>query len=387
MWRLAEDTLDAEDLEALATWLRSSPRLTQGELVREFERAWSRWLGVADSVFVSSGTTANFALVATAARRIGATPRVGVAAVTWSTNISPSLLLKHDVTVFDVDRRTLGVDETQVLQAIERREIDILFVTHLLGLDALTDRVLDAAAAADVIILEDCCESHGARHGDRKVGTLGLGSTFSFYYGHHMSTIEGGIISTNDVDFADELRLMRAHGLARESARFQEYSRANPHHDPRFLFVSAGLNFRSTELNAFLGLRQLERLDERIEARNRNMRRFLDTAPDGIWRDFRTNGMSSFALPLIATDGERATEIRATIDRLDIESRPVVAGNLLDQPFAAEYGLRPYGGAAPVADHIHACGLYVGNGDHVSTDMVDTLTAALATDTDSGRQR
>ncbi len=378
MWRLASDTVTEDDVDALASWLRTHQRLTQGELVWEFERQWSAWLGVTDSVFVSSGTTANFALVATVARRLSRRPRVGVAAVTWSTNVTPSLLLGHEVVVFDVDRQTLGVDAQQVLAAIEHDEIDILFVTHLLGLDALTDEVLEAAHRHNVVVLEDCCEAHGARHGSDKVGTFGLGSTFSFYYGHHMSTIEGGMISTNEPELAEELRLMRGHGLARETTRYAAHSSAHPNHDARFLFVSAGLNFRSTEVNAFLGLRQLERLDERIGVRNRNMAHFLDTAPAWLWTDYRTDGMSSFALPLIARDQAAAAGVVEVVAKLDIESRPVVAGNLLRQPFAAEYGLRPYGGASPVADHIHECGLYVGNGHHVSIEMVDALTDSLA---------
>ncbi|MDF1702025.1 MAG: DegT/DnrJ/EryC1/StrS family aminotransferase, partial [Planctomycetota bacterium] len=190
MWRLAEDTLSQDEINALADWLRRGERLTQGELVRQFEQAWSTWLGCADSVFVGSGTTANFALMACAAERVERpTPRVGVSAVTWSTNVSPSLLMGHEVVVFDVDPQTLGMRADAVCAAIENDEIDILFVTHLLGLNALTPQVVETAAKHGVILLEDCCESHGVRMGAAKGGTFGLGSTFSFYYGHHMSTI------------------------------------------------------------------------------------------------------------------------------------------------------------------------------------------------------
>jgi len=381
MWNLAEDTISTEDVDALADWLRTHPRLTQGDRVCEFERLWSRWLGVRHSVMMTSGTTANLALVSVAARRVDRTPpRVGVAAVTWPTNVTPSLLLGHDVVVFDVDRSTLGVNESHVCEAIERREVDIVFVTHLLGLNALTDRVLETADKNGVILLEDCCEAHGTRHDDRKVGTLGLGSTFSFYFGHHMSTIEGGIVSTNDAEVADDLRLMRAHGLARESVAFDELRALHPDIDARFLFTSIGLNFRPTEINAFLGIRQLEDLDQRIEHRNRNLAQFLRDAPDWLWKDFRTEGMSSFALPLIARDTRGASVIAAVVERLGIEARPVVAGNLLRQPFMRQERVRVHGGYAPVADQIHERGLYVGNGHHVDSAKVRQLTSALSSE-------
>ena len=382
MWQLARDTIGQDDLDALAEWLRTGPRLTQGELVRRFEQEWSAWLGVEESIMVGSGSVANFALVAVAAGRIrGRPPRVGVSAVTWSTNVSPSMLLGHEVVVFDVSPETLGVDEEQVVAALDEGRIDILFVTHLLGLDALTDHVLEAVHRNGVILLEDCCEAHGTRHGAAKVGTFGLGSTFSFYFGHHLSTIEGGMVSTNDPDVADEVRLMRAHGLARESSRFDRLSGANPDIDPRFLFVSAGLNFRSTEVNAFLGSRQLLGLDERIGHRNANMARFMEEVPPWLWREYRLDGMSSFALPVIARDQEGTARVRETIGRLGIESRPVVAGNLLRQPFVQGHDVAPYRETTPVADHVHDHGIYVGNGHHVTVGMAETLAHALGGDT------
>ncbi len=387
MWHLASDTLAASDIDALADWLRTHPRLTQGEQVRAFERQWSSWLGSAESVMVSNGSTANFALLACTARRIGKRhPRVGVAAVTWSTNVTPALLMGWPVTVFDVDPRTLGVDAEQVCSAMRNGDLDILFVTHLLGLNALSPAIVETAAATGVALVEDCCEAHGARYGARRVGTVGLGSTFSFYFGHHMSTIEGGMICTDDPAFADDLRLMRAHGLARESHDFDALAAQHPEIDRRFLFVMPGLNFRSTELNAFLGKRQLAQLDERIGVRNRNMSTFLDRVRNSpvagaIRTDYATEGMSSFALPLVSRDAATHRRVREIVDQLGVESRPVVAGNLAHQPMLAGYDVtvRP----TPVADHVHTCGLYVGNGHHVGEPMVhqlvDGLVAGLAT--------
>jgi CDP-6-deoxy-D-xylo-4-hexulose-3-dehydrase len=378
MWKLAEDTISVDEVHGLAEWLKTGPRLTQGDQVREFEERWSRWQGTAHSVFVSSGTTANLAAVLAAAERVPRRqPRIGVAAVTWSTNVTPSLLLGHEVVLFDVRLPTLGLDTDQVVTAMDAGEIDILFLTHLLGFNGLDERILSSAQRNGVVLLEDCCEAHGAEFRGQKVGSFGLASTFSFYFGHHMSTIEGGMVCTNDDDLADALRLIRAHGLARESRWFGEYAAQNPSVDPRFLFVKAGLNFRSSEINAWLGQSQLLRLDERIGQRNRNLRAFLENAPDLVYRDFLTQGVSSFALPLIARDREAARRVRSVVDAMSIESRPIAGGNLAIQPMLRRYDETVRVKPLPTATHIQECGLYVGNGHHVTEPMVLELARRL----------
>ena len=385
MWKLAEDTLDAQDFAALAAWIATCPQVTQGPLVRQFEQAWARWVGVPHAVMMTSGTTANFALIACAAQRVGRRPlRVGVSAVTWSTNLSPSLLMGHEVTVFDVAPGTLGVDPAAACEAMGRGELDVLFVTHLLGFNSLTQEMLEVAAKHGVLLIEDCCEAHGAHLGGRKVGSLGLAGTFSFYFGHHMSTIEGGMVTTADAELADALRLMRAHGLARESVQYDAYAAQYPEVDRRFLFVSAGLNFRATEINAFLGLRQLERLDARIAQRNANLTQLLKNLPEALWRDFATEGASSFALPLIAKNRDDAQRLRAVVDASGIESRPVVAGNILRQPMLRGYSVHAAPGGTPTADWVHQHGMYIGNGHHVTEAKVAAFCAALTAGFPSG---
>ena len=375
MWNLAEDTIDQSDLDALADWVIKKPRLTQGKLVAEFEESWSAWLGCRSSVMVGSGTDANLAMMIALGLTLKRPPRVGVSAVTWSTNLSPSILLGHKLRVFDVARETLGADPQQVLHAVENNLIDALFVTHLLGFDALLDEIIDACNNHEVLILEDCCEAHGTKHHNKKVGTLGLASSFSFYFGHHMSTIEGGIVSTNDPEFANLVRLIRSHGLARESEFFESYAADYPEIDPRFLFIIPGLNLRSSDLNAFLGLRQLARLDNQIKVRNENLDLFLDTAPIDLFRDFKREGVSSFALPIITNSPDARLRVVAKLRELGIEYRPIVAGNLLKQPFVHGIPLTAY--STPNADWVHDNGVYVGNGSHVSGNNIRTLTNEL----------
>lgn len=385
MWQLAEDTIDQHDLDALADWLKTHPHLTQGPEVRAFEAAWADWCHSPHAVFTSSGTTANLALVALAAERADKPAyreRVvfGCAALTWSTNLTPALLLGHDLHLFDVDPRTLGVDKAQVCEAIRQRHIDVLFVTHLLGLSAFggDDEILNCAAEHGVVVIEDACEAPGATHQGRKLGTLGLGGTYSFYYGHHMSTIEGGMIVTHDERLDDALRLFRAHGLARESRHYDDLASAHPDIHRAFLFIRAGLNLRNSDVGAFLGQRQLGRLDTAIARRNDNLAHFLRHLPEGYWRDFATEGVSSFSLPLIADTPARADATLKVVSRLGIEHRPVVGGDLSQQPFLTPYGDRVSKSPLDVTRHIHRCGIYVGNHGRLTTDPIDQLCAALA---------
>ena len=186
------------------------------------------------------------------------------------------------------------------------------------------------------------------------------------------------MVCTDDMDLADLLRMLRNHGLARSSERFDEFVTQNPSIDGRFLFMLSGMNYRSTEINAFLGLRQLEVLDERIAQRNTNLTQFLQEAPQWIWKDYNLDGVSSFALPLIAVDQRAHEAVTETLNELEIEARPIVAGNLRMQPFLRDLrhvSTRP--NELAVADHIHAYGTYVGNGHHVTPDMVSTLCEAL----------
>jgi CDP-4-dehydro-6-deoxyglucose reductase, E1 len=375
VWSLAEDTLSHDDLDSVAGWLRSYPLLTQGEVVRAFEESWSRWQGCEYSVMVNSGSSANLTIILALSLLYERPLRVGVAAVTWPTTLTPSILFGQQVTVFDVSRETLGVETTQVVQAIETGSIDVLFVTHLLGFVGLTEEIFEACRKHQIVLLEDCCEAHGAQFRGAKVGTLGLAGSFSFYFGHHMSTIEGGMVSTNDQEFADFVRLVRSHGLSRESYQSSKYANENPNIDPKFLFVAPGLNLRSTELNAFLGLRQLKKLDEFIATRNININFFLDNLPSKFFSGYTREGMSSFALPILCETQNKVEKVRNLLEDMAIEYRPIVAGNLLRQPFMKDRVVASY--PTPNSDWVHDHGVYVGNGNHLSIENISILLEKL----------
>ncbi len=197
IWPLMDDNITRGDLDAVIAYLQQpQPRLTHGEQVRAFEREWSEWLGVKYSVLVNSGASANLLTLAALREQAGG-GEIIVPPLTWVSDIAAVLQTGFDPVFVDIDPRTLGMDTEQVLQEITR-DTRAVFLTHILGYNALTQRLLDELAARKVPLIEDCCESHGATFNGRKVGSFGLVSNFSFYFAHHMSTIEGGMICTND---------------------------------------------------------------------------------------------------------------------------------------------------------------------------------------------
>jgi CDP-6-deoxy-D-xylo-4-hexulose-3-dehydrase len=371
-WPLMAEGVSESDRFALADFLRQTDRLTMGRQVRAFEAAWSEWLGCRYSVMVNSGSSANLLLLA-AMKQLRGTSDVVCQAVTWATNISPVVQCGFDLHLVDINLRNFGPDPNALDILLSGSRAPIVFLTHLLGFPAVTQQLLEICLRHGATILEDCCESHGARFDGRKVGTLGEGSTFSFYYGHHMTTIEGGMICTDREDLYRLLLLLRSHGLSRELPS----PPCVPDVDPRFTFLLHGYNVRPTELNGFLGLRQLPRLDSAIERRNRNLRTWLSSLdPDFFHTGFDTEGVSSFSLPVLLSKKCRAVlgAVRAALDEKGVESRPVISGNVARHPFLRDY--HPHG-SLENADYVHDRGLYIGNYPSVTEDQVREIASVL----------
>jgi len=376
-WKLMDDTVTLRDRLRMARFILTSSRLTQGPEVRKFEDKWSEWLGVKHSLFVTSGSTANSLLVS-AWKDLNDIPdgaKVIVPACTWVTNIAP--IIQNNLTpVFcDINLKDFSFDIT-ALETIAREYSDIrgIFVTHLLGFPAQVEKF--HKLFPDVDILEDVCESHGAylANGDR-AGTYDVGGTFSFYFGHHMTTVEGGMVSTNNTELYDLMRMKRSHGLARESTHFDAYKKIYSDINPQFLFVTDGYNFRNNEIGAVLGQSQLKRLNSMIAKRNENYRSFFHLLLDHedlfhlpTW-NIR---MSSFCFPLVSRSVETHNRLQELLKEYRIDYRPVVGGNLLKQPF-----LDGYKADCPNADILHERGLYLGNSHFVSDYNVEVLEEVL----------
>ena len=389
-WPLMRNNIARQDLDAVCALLQQDdPILTQSTNVRAFEEEWSRWLGVNYSVFVNSGSSANLLTLAALKELHGPGGEVIVPTITWVSDIAAVLHCGFEPVFTDIDPGTLGMDNEQVLAKITPRTRAV-FLTHVLGFSALSQPLLDELRRRGVPLLEDVCESHGATFGGRKLGTLGLASNFSFYYAHHLSTIEGGMVCTNNADLYDTCRMLRSHGMVREldsDSRKKEYADEYRDLSPDFLFAHAGYNVRSTEINAVIGRSQLRRLDDGVRRRTENLLLFLENLDPTAYRtDFAVEGSSNYALTLILKDARPALFRRVTAALRDhgVEFRRGTAGggNQVRQPYLRRLlgpeAWRDY----PRADHVHFYGLYIGNYPSLDRERIlrlcDILNGAAA---------
>ena len=382
-WPLMENNITREDLARLVDFLKSEPRLTQSGNVEKFEAQWSEWIGVRHSVFVNSGSSANLLTLA-ALRELYGTGEVIVPPLTWVSDIAAVLHCGFKPVFADIDPRTLGLAEEEVIRKINDKTRAV-FLTHILGYNAISEKLLKTLEASGVALIEDACESHGATFRGRRVGSFGLVSNFSFYYAHHLSTIEGGMVSTNDEKIYETVRMMRSHGLVREikSAGLKAaYGSAHPDLEPEFIFAFPAYNVRSTEINAVLGLSQLARLDANIAKRNRNMELFLKGLDPAKYRtDFATEGMSNYAFTLVLqkTSAALAPKVMETLRDHGVEFRRGASGggNQLRQPY-----LKKIFGAGeclkyPETEHIHFNGFYIGNYPDLEESKIGKLCGIL----------
>jgi len=371
-WPLMKDALTLWDKLKLIKFILETGQYTNGQKVRDFEEAWSKWLGCKHSLYVSSGSTANLLLVA-AVKELFKVPdgsRVLLPTNTWVTNVSPIIQLGLEPVFADISLRHFSFDTDKLKPD---PSIKIVFVTHLLGLDAPMERLKELYPGA--IFIEDICESHGVTgpDGKRRGADSSMGSTFSFYFGHHMTTIEGGMVSTNNRELYELMRLKRSHGLAREMSPeyFKAASEKYPDINSKFLFMTDGFNFRNTELGAVLGLGQLPKLDSFIEIRKNNYKVFCENMKE-LGEYFHlpeyTESNSSFVFPFICRNKEIYEKLKKYFDAHEVEYRPVVAGNLLRQPFLTKWR-NTY---APNADIVHKFGLYIGNNQFVTTQDINS---------------
>ena len=373
-WPLMKDTLTLWDRMKLAKFVLCSDKFTQGPMVEKFEAEWSKWLGAKHSLFVSSGSTANFLLLAAIKEKYGLKngDKVIVPACTWVTNVNPVFQLGLEPIFCDINLEDYSFDVSHLRAlAIIHPDIKVVFTTHLLGIPAPVDKY--KKIFTDAIFIDDVCESHGARNGN-KIGSDSTGATFSFYFGHHMSTIEGGMISTNDEELYDLMKLKRSHGLARVSNHFDKYAAKHPDIEKSFLFVTDGYNFRNTEIGAVLGLSQLKKLDHFIEIRRKRYKRFIDICYgcDKIYRVKYHSGNSSFCFPFIAKTKETKEKLIDAFNENGIEYRPIVGGNLLKQPY-----LKDRYADMPNANILHENGVYVGNNQFVTENDMDLILKIL----------
>ncbi len=384
-WPLMKNNIAREDLDAVCDLLhQDDPILTQSKNVEAFEEEWSRWLGVDYSVFVNSGASANLITLAAMKEMYGAGGEVIVPSITWVSDIASVLHCGFEPVFVDIDPRTLGMDNAEVLAKITPRTRAV-FPTHVLGYNALSRPLIDELKTRRIPLLEDVCESHGATFEDRKLGTFGLASNFSFYYAHHLSTIEGGMVCTNDYDLYETTRMLRSHGMVREmkcNGRKWDYSDEFPDLNPDFIFAFPAYNVRSTEINAVIGRSQLKRLDNANRRRIENLQLFLRNLDPDLYRtDFATEGSCNYAFTLILKHPDKGLceSVMTALRKSGVEFRRGTAGggNQLRQPYLRSLFGQDAWKACPNADHVHFFGFYIGNYPTLDRDRIQRLCELL----------
>ena len=381
---LMQNNITREDLDAVIDYLQQDdPILTQSKNVQTFEEEWSEWLGVKYSVLVNSGSSANQLTLAALRLNYPEGGEVVVPPLGWVSDIASVIQSGFTPVFADIDPHHLGMDTKQIVSALNENTRAVL-ITHVQGFNALTDELLVELKQRNILLIEDVCESHGAKHLGEKTGNFGWASNFSFYYGHHMSTIEGGMLCTNDPDLYQTFRMLRSHGMVRESTSEELkafYSNQYPDLNPDFIFAFPAYNVRNNEIGAIMGRNQLKRLDANIQLRNRNFKLFLDNLDVSKYRtDFRLEGSSNYALNLILQYADipftERLMMKMNEEKIEFRRGSAGGGNQLRQPYLRRLLGDSYQNL-PGVDHIHFHGFYIGNFSSLEEEKILRLCEIL----------
>jgi CDP-4-dehydro-6-deoxyglucose reductase, E1 len=373
--------------KSLKKFIQDAEQLSFGKECLKFEEQFAKWQKRKHCIFVNSGSSANLAIIQ-ALLNLGKIKKgdlVGFSAITWSTNVMPLIQLGLKPIPIDIELDTLNISSKSFEEVLKKYDIKMLFLTNLLGFCDDIDRIKSICDERKILLIEDNCESLGTVYKKRLLGNFGFASTFSFYVGHHMSTIEGGAICTDNSRLADMLRIVRAHGWDRNldhisQKKFRTRHKINSEFYSRYTFYDLGYNLRATEINGFIGNIQLTYLNEIVQKRKNN---FLEIAPviyqqkDTFYpiRYDHIDLISNFAVPVIC----KSTQIR---DKLvekcinKIEIRPLVGGDITKQPFSHKYIKKNY--SLPNATLINKQGFYFGNNPELTHKEIEEIKTVLS---------
>jgi CDP-6-deoxy-D-xylo-4-hexulose-3-dehydrase len=379
-WPLMSNAISETEKLELIKFITNSDRFTNGEKVKQFEEKWSKWLGVKYSTYVSSGSTANMMIMWLVKNNYFKKDKMKVLspACTWATNISTLKQFNIDFVLGDNDLENFGLSEKTLKEAKEKHpDINVVWATHLLGCP--NDVHIIKKYFPNAIVVEDCCESHGATINNKKVGSIGVASSFSFYFGHHMTTIEGGMVCTNDKLLHQMSLMVRSHGMSREltdNNMRKEFEENNKEIHSKFLFPVDGFNFRNTEINAVLGTSQLGNLDSFIETRKNNLNIFVSIIKryPNHFLEFNTDGNSSMTLPFICKNKTTKDNLIIALENNGVETRPFLVGNITKQPF-----LKSHEQTLDLsnADFLHENAFYIGNSQFINQEHFTKLSSIL----------
>ena len=382
MISLVSDTINREDINALIEWLSQEPmpRLTKGPLTSELEAKWAKKIGTKYSVFVNSGSSA--ILLMLAALNEGEylkNKKIVAPALSWVTDVSSPMLLGLETILCDCNLEDLSCDLNQLKQIFEDHRPSVFISVAPLGFVPKMKELMDLCEEYGVILLEDICESMGSKYRDNYLGSFGFASVFSMYYGHHLSTIEGGFINTNDEEFYHLLLMMRSHGWDRDLPEWKQKELREKYNSKSIFnmsydFYLPGMNLRSTDLQAFIGIRAIDRLDDYSVKRNQNLNSYLKNIKSNLLklRVDQEDFISNFAFPILHP---KRDEIVKELQQNKIEVRPLIAGNMGNKPFWYEkYGKSNFLGNCDLIDKI---GFYLPNHQNLSIDDILKISSII----------
>lgn len=382
---LMSDNIYRDDIDELIKFLQQDPipRLTNGPKIWEFEKKWCEWLGCKYSIMTNSGASANELTFLALKYLRGDEGEVIVPPLTWISDVSSVYYSGYKPVFCDINVNNLSFNMDK-LKALINKNTKAIFITHVLGLNALTDELLDLCEKHNITLIEDCCESYGATFKGKKIGTYGYASNFSFYFAHHMTTIEGGMITTDDYEFYQVCRALRSHGMAREMVDGEmkdKFALDNPHLSKDFIFLMPSHNFRPTEINAVLGLNQIKKLDDNNEKRIENYEYFMSKLDkEKYWTELDTEGQCNYAFIVILRYDyiDKVEKLESLLSEKGIEFRRGLSGggNQLLQPYVEDYFDIDHS-EFPNVNYIHKYSWYIGNHPTLEKEKIDYLLDIL----------
>jgi len=374
---LAKETINAADIDALCVWLKSYPRLTKGDLTWKVEKSWADFIGTKHAVFNNSGSSANLLMIYTAiaAGRIK-NKKIVVPSVGWVTTIAPAIQFGLTPIMVGVDPKTYGIDLDELEKICKTEKPDAVIFVQVLGVPHHKERLLQLKDKYGFCLLEDACAALGAAYADgSKVGTIGDMSSFSFYFGHQLSTIEGGMVNTDDKELYDLLLMLRSHGWGKDLDKetysdLMKENEVDDFHQP-FTFFIPGFNLRATDLQAFIGLRQIDKAEWVAKRRNKNHLRYAKNLEGYVeFQEWGDDIPVSISFGALASSTEDRKEIVTRLVENGIETRIYSAGNLGRHPFwVKEYGVFH----DEMSDKIHERGFFLPNYPEMSDEDIDFI--------------
>ncbi len=377
IYKLAHNTIDNEDYKVLINFLRARKFLTQSKVTRKFENKFSRYLGTKKSIFVNSGSSANLLMAQTLIEGKFLKNKIAVLpSVSWSTTVSPFLQLGYKVILCDCDKENLGLNTDHLEKICKQYKPGLVVLVNVLGHANNFNKISYLKRKYRFQVIEDNCESMGSELNKKKLGNFGLASSHSFYYGHHISTIEGGMVSTNDKKFYNISLAVRSHGWARDMEKNYRKNLEKKFKIDEFTslytFYFSGLNIRSTDLNAALGIKQLKKINKISKIRHKNFN-YYKKKLDQYWhQDSNLKLTSSFGY---ATFVKNRLEVYKFLKAKKIQSRPLICGNMGQQPFWKNKFLNK--SKLSNAEFVHKNGLYLPNHANISKKDIDYITSCF----------